>query len=585
MKNLGFLLSLVTGGARKRNLKVLLVLTGIFLALVTVYSTVFHWLMAREDQSHSWPTSVYWTLVTMTTLGFGDITFQSDAGRLFSVVVLLSGTVFLLILLPFTFIQFVFVPWMAYREAGRAPRLLPAKTSGHVVLTQTGPIEDAVIRRADLAGVPYVLIVGDLGEALKLHDRGYRVMVGNLDDPKSYVNARVDQAALVTATRTDMTNANIAFTVRETAPNVPLVATASKLASVDNLQLAGADAVLLLGDMLGAAMAARALANDGSTHQIGEFAGMRIAEARVVSDRLVGKTLVEAALRHEVGLGVLGLWAKGRFQIAFPETVLDEGSVVILGGSGEQLAEFDRRYAIAGPRGEHSIVVGGGRVGRAAARSLIEHGNRAKIVEQRPERVLDGELYVYGDAADVEVLEAAGLAEASSALITTHDDDVNIYLALYCRRLRPEIRVVARANRDRNVSTLYRAGADDVLSYASTGSAAIWNHFRGDDTLLIADGLEVFRVPVPPRLSGITLADSRVRKLTGCNVVAIATDETTVGNPHPQTVLHEGDELILIGDGDAEERFAEHFHRRRLTLKRSTEDQPDESAQVGVANR
>ena len=48
-------------------------------------------------------------------------------------------------------------------------------------------------------------------------------------------------------------------------------------------------------------------------------------------------------------------------------------------------------------------------------------------------------------------------------VITTHDDDVNVYLAIYCRRLRPDIAIVARANLDRNVSTLYRAGADAVL--------------------------------------------------------------------------------------------------------------------------
>lgn len=572
MKTIGFLLTLVTGGTRKRNLKVLLVIVGAFLILTTIFSISFHWLMAREGQRHSWATGIYWTLVTMTTLGFGDITFHSDAGRLFSVVVLLSGTVFLLILLPFSFIQFVFVPWMAYREAGRAPRVLPEKTSGHVVLTQVGPIEDALIRRADLAGVPYVLMVGDLGDALKLHDRGYSVMVGNLDDPKSYVNARVDQAALVTATRTDVTNANTAFTVREVAPHVPLVATASKQASVDNLTLAGADAVLLLGDMLGAAMAARALANDGSSHQIGLFAGMRIAEARVVSPKLAGKTLVEAALRATIGIGVLGVWAKGRFQIAFPETVLEEGSVVILAGSEAQLALFDQHFAIPGPSGEHSIVIGGGRVGRAAAKALLDHGDSVKIVEQQRDRIRNEDLYVLGDAADVEVLEAAGLADAASVLITTHDDDVNIYLALYCRRLQPDIRIVARANRDRNVSTLYRAGADDVLSYASTGSAAIWNHFRGDETLLIADGLQVFTTPVPAALVGKTLADSRLRKNSGCNVVAIVTDQGTLGNPNPTTELRAGDRLVLIGDGDAEERFAERYHRRRLTLLKVTDD-------------
>lgn len=138
MKSLGLILSTLTATLRRRNVRLLFVLLGLFFALVVIFSTTFHWLMAREGQSHSWPTSVYWTLVTMTTLGFGDITLQSDAGRMFSVVVLLSGSIFLLVLLPFTFIQFVFLPWMAHRDAARAPRELPADEAGHLVLTGLG---------------------------------------------------------------------------------------------------------------------------------------------------------------------------------------------------------------------------------------------------------------------------------------------------------------------------------------------------------------------------------------------------------------------------------------------------------------
>jgi hypothetical protein len=94
-----------------------LVLT--FVGMVGLFSTLFHELMAREGRTYSWPTSVYWTLTTMTTLGFGDITFESDAGRIFSVVVLLAGSTFLLVMLPFVFIQFVFVPWMNERDRRR----------------------------------------------------------------------------------------------------------------------------------------------------------------------------------------------------------------------------------------------------------------------------------------------------------------------------------------------------------------------------------------------------------------------------------------------------------------------------------
>ena len=97
---------------RRRQRTISALLTIVFVIMVALFSTAFHELMAREDRTYSWPTSVYWTLTTMTTLGFGDITFESDAGRIFSVVVLLSGSAFLLVVLPFVFIQFLFVPWM-----------------------------------------------------------------------------------------------------------------------------------------------------------------------------------------------------------------------------------------------------------------------------------------------------------------------------------------------------------------------------------------------------------------------------------------------------------------------------------------
>ena len=47
----------------------------------------------------------------MTTLGFGDVTFTTDVGRLFSIVVLLSGVVLLLVVLPFLFIRLFYARW------------------------------------------------------------------------------------------------------------------------------------------------------------------------------------------------------------------------------------------------------------------------------------------------------------------------------------------------------------------------------------------------------------------------------------------------------------------------------------------
>ena len=90
---------------------------------------IFHVIKVRvEGEQHSWITGFYWTLVVMTTLGFGDITFTSDIGRLFSIVVLLSGVVLLLVMLPFMFISLFYAPWLEARVRMRAPREVPAET-------------------------------------------------------------------------------------------------------------------------------------------------------------------------------------------------------------------------------------------------------------------------------------------------------------------------------------------------------------------------------------------------------------------------------------------------------------------------
>lgn len=73
--------------------------------------------------------------------------------------------------------------------------------------------------------------------------------------------------------------------------------------------------------------------------------------------------------------------------------------------------------------------------------------------------------------------------------------------------------------------------------------------------VLLADGLDVFRVPVPDSLINRSLAESQFRQLTGCNVVAIERDGNLEVNPNPNTPIPAGSELIVVGDAKSEERF------------------------------
>ena len=67
------------------------------------------------------------------------------------------------------------------------------------------------------------------------------------------------------------------------------------------------------------------------------------------------------------------------------------------------------------------------------------------------------------------------------------------------------------------------------------------------------------RVPVGERLVGRSLAETRIRQMTGCNVVAVVQRESFDANPDPKKPLPAGGELIVIGDAESEARFFEEF--------------------------
>ncbi|MEZ5310117.1 MAG: NAD-binding protein [Microthrixaceae bacterium] len=566
MKSLALILTSIIQPLRRRNTRVVVWLVLGLLVLIALYSTIFHEIMDYEGRSYSWATGIYWTLTVMSTLGFGDITFESDVGRIFSVIVLISGALFILVLLPFVFIQFIFMPWMVRRDSNRTPRRLGRDVHGHVILTNMGPIAEALIRRMQALGLAYVVIVEDPGDALALSDAGYEVMVGALDDPDTYVAARAGDSALVVATRTDMTNTNIVFTVDELDSAITTVATASSAVASDVLRLAGCDTVLTLGAMLGEAMARRVLGRDARARVIGAFDELLVAEASADGTSLAGLTVGESDLRTRCQVSIAGIWHRGRFAVPGPSTVIESSDVLILVGTGEQLDAYDSEFARGSSDSRSVVIVGGGRVGRAAASALGDEGIKCRIIEKRKERILNSGLYVHGDASDVDVLNRAGMESADAMLITTHDDDVNIYLTIYCRALAPEMQIISRSNHDRNVASLNRAGADSVLSYASLGATAILNTLGDNDSLVLAEGLEMFSVPVPPYIATKTLVQSKVRELTGCNVVAITENGRSAANPDPQVPIAAGASLVIIGDSSARDRFLERFpsvpHRR-----------------------
>ncbi|MDQ4076343.1 MAG: NAD-binding protein, partial [Chloroflexota bacterium] len=183
------------------------------------------------------------------------------------------------------------------------------------------------------------------------------------------------------------------------------------------------------------------------------------------------------------------------------------------------------------------------------------------------ERIRDPEKYILGDAAELGVLEQAGLMETPTVVVTTHDDDVNIYLTIYCRRLRPELQIISRAVLERNLATLHRAGADFVMSYASMGANTILNLLDRSDIVMVTEGVDLFKVQVPQPLAGKRLREAQIRQETGCTVVALQTQQGVEINPDPATPLRAGMKMVLIGTTKAEQRFLQRYGNQRVGRK------------------
>jgi Trk K+ transport system NAD-binding subunit len=554
---------LLTQRDTRENLRALSKYLIFLAATVTVYSVFFHVLMLREGQEHSWLTGLYWTLTVMSTLGFGDITFHSDVGRLFSILVLLSGIVLLLIVLPFAFIRFFYAPWLEAQLRMRAPREVPKDERDHVIMCGNDVISRGAARRLAQRGIQSYVIEPDPATAAELHADGVPVIAGDLDNRKTYERVRAQHARLIFANQSDALNTNITITVREVAPDVPLAALADDKDAVDVLELAGATNVLALKHRLGESLASRAGVGAAHAEVVGRFKDLLIAEFPVQHTGLAGRALRETRLRELTGLSIVAYWEGGVLQAATPESVISEHGVAVVVGTENQMLELDALFVIYEPNENPVLVIGGGKVGRACIRALKKSGARVSVIEQS-DQLRDvlaplADQVVIGNAVDIEVMTKGGVQTAPSIVLTTNDDATNIFLSVYGRRLNPDARIISRVSHERNLEAIHRAGADSVLSYATLGTQSIMGLALGDEISFLGEGVELYVEPVPESLAGSRLGESGIGARTGLNVITLQDGDVVTTNPAASTVLPRGGTLVFLGSPEQREQFRREF--------------------------
>ena len=528
---------------------------------VVVYMNIFRLLMSEERgvSQISWVESFYWVLTTMSTLGYGDITFSGDTGRLFSMVVMFTGVFYLFIVLPFVFMEFLYKPFMEYQTGSRVLRKYDPVSEKHVILTHYDSVSHALMDKLTQFGYPFIIVIENLKQALELHDMDIPVMLGNLDESETFENAGIKHAAMVVATDDDIRNVNIAFRARDASPDLTVVSTCNRATSEEILSLAGASHVIRSAKQMGSFLARRISCTDNNTHVIGSFDEVQIAEATIHGTPLVGKTLKDTTLRDEFGVNVVGMWERGRFQLPEADAMLNNHTVLLLAGREQNFQKYDQAFSGFSKNSAAVIIIGAGRVGRETAKSLELMNIPYRVIESDEKKCSMVKNAIHGDASVKSVLERGGINNAPAVVITSHNDESNVYLTIYCRKLRPDIQIITRAFLHRNVEPLHRAGADFVMSQDHMGANTIFNLLNRAEILMVTEGLDIFSQKTPKSLVGVKLKDSRITEKTGCSIVAIKGDSGTIITPSSEHQFSANGEIILIGDEAAEKAFERKF--------------------------
>ncbi|MCB9832201.1 MAG: potassium channel protein [Planctomycetes bacterium] len=221
-----------------------------------------------------------------------------------------------------------------------------------------------------------------------------------------------------------------------------------------------------------------------------------------------------------------------------------------------------RRRRMVDQMDNHVIICGYGQMGRSVAANLTREQIPFMIIE-RDELAAEqarqkGLVCLDGNASEEGILEKAGIERARSLIAAVDSDAESVFIVLTARAIRPDIQIIARANREDSEPKLRRAGASRViLPYLLSGQRVVSLVSRPSvadflDVVMHSDDLELrmeeIIVPAESTLVGKTLADTKARESFGVTVLAICSPGRPVLTaPKADDRIEAGARLIILG--------------------------------------
>ena len=306
-----------------------------------------------------WPLfdAFYMTLMTLTTVGYGEVHPLSFHGRLFASFVMLVGVAGVFVsfaILGDTLLRLELADYFGRR---RRTRMLQ-HIEGHYIVCGAGRVGRSVVLELLRGGVQVVLIDNDpervkWGEAL-----GIPTLTADASKDETLRQARVEKAVgLVAAISSDAENVYVTLSAKVLSPSVHIAARASDAQAEEKLRRAGAATVLTPYTYIGHRLAQSLLrphvvsfldvaSTFGKTDLDLDIEQLRVAP----SSQLSSRTLAEAQLGRTYGVIVLAVRRAGGAMEFNPQADvrLEAGDVLIAMGERQKLRRIETELNVTG---------------------------------------------------------------------------------------------------------------------------------------------------------------------------------------------------------------------------------------------
>ena len=290
--------------------------------------------------------SLYVTVQTLTTVGYGDQTPHSETGRLFAIVVMLTGAggvAYAVSIIVQSVVQSELVETFGQRRRSRKM----SKLRDHFIICGSGRVGSHLVRDILRSNDPFVIIEMDQQRAAEFSQRGVNVLVNDATREETLRDAGVEHArGLAACLPDDADNVYVVLTARDLNPNLRIVARAAEEQAEAKLLRAGADHVIaptiIGGHQMAVALMKPAVKEFFDSITANEL-GLAFEQVEVdAGSPLVGQELRSTRIRAELDVVIVSIRRHNGEIIFNPagETGIEHGDILIAIGRAESLMKL-----------------------------------------------------------------------------------------------------------------------------------------------------------------------------------------------------------------------------------------------------